>query len=169
MKSFHFNITSSGHCCGSKDLECFGNEDGVWNPEYIIYSLVREIATYAQPYKGDSRVAGYAFYNMVTAYNPDESYRKESKSVQLGKINRFKRFVEKHGLGSVTIAPDCGNPNYVGRHVLRPGVWVADNAGIIKYAVKKRWIKQPSKHAGATAHICWAQQGIADIIWREEY
>ena len=152
------NITTKVHVCGARDLE--GINDYKWYPSKMIRYIVDNVDSYRRPHKGNPTFAGFAYYNIAAVGHTKYGHEPMSR---LRRVNRFKEFVEKNKLGTVTIAPDSYNPHYGKTHVLRPAIFTPDNAAIIRYAVKKKWINELDK-SDQGAHPTWA---VPMIEWEQ--
>lgn len=145
------NIGIKVHVCGARDLE--GMNSYKWAPYKMIKYIVEAVPSYAAPYKGDTQFAGYAYYNIAAVGH--KRHGEESLKC-LNRVNRFKSYVEKRKLGTVTIAPDSYNPHYGRTHVLRPAIFTPDTDAIIKFAEKKGWLPMKSQDENWGNHPSWA-------------
>jgi len=124
------------NCCGGGEL--VGINDRGWSPK-----------EYVQTYQSDAGVtlpsSGLSFVVMSYAWDvgrDGDDYR----TIKQGRkrFKDLKAYIKKHKLGTLEVmSKSTINPNH-GTTRIRAAVWVIDNPGVFRLAVKEGWIKRRS-------------------------
>lgn len=123
--------------CGGAELTGM-NQEGT--PMNILRCLAGTRGWGANPKKGKCPQAfGRAFYVMSFAYDKRTVRQFSRPELGASRINRWKAYVERHGLGTVTIAPDNTNPVHAHETVLRACIWSPDMSAVWDHIIDKKW------------------------------